>query len=92
MAEVTAQTKISKLILEVNDAHCPGSILDSDSTFEVAFQPRPEVHIQPGVSLVQNGKDFKHKGLCAEEEDQVAFKFKGELFLSCSRYLIKLTY
>jgi hypothetical protein len=72
------QYRKDELMLQVNDAHCPGSILDADSTFEVAFKPRPEVHIQPATSLRQTGRDFQHKGLCAEEEDQVAIKFKGE--------------
>lgn len=81
---VSCNTSTDELTIQVNDAHCPGSILDADSTFEVAFKPRPEVHIQPAASLRQTGRDFQHKGLCAEEEDQVAIKFKGDFPIQSS--------
>jgi nucleoporin POM152 len=61
----------------VKDAICPGVVLESSSTFEVDFKPRPQVALVQSSAIKQTGGVHRHKGLCAGEEDQVGFRFKG---------------
>ncbi|WWC88087.1 uncharacterized protein L201_002991 [Kwoniella dendrophila CBS 6074] len=66
-------------IVKIKDAHCEGDISSTDDTFDIDFKPRPSVSLQqtPGVSL-SSPNSFKHKGLCAGQEQQVALKFTGQ--------------
>ncbi|WVW80225.1 hypothetical protein I302_102203 [Kwoniella bestiolae CBS 10118] len=66
-------------LVKIKDAHCEGDISSSDSTFEIDFKPRPVVSLQqtPGITL-SSPNAFKHKGLCAGQEQQVALKFTGQ--------------
>ncbi|WRT65773.1 uncharacterized protein IL334_002722 [Kwoniella shivajii] len=66
-------------LVKIKDAHCEGDISSTDSTFEIHFKPRPVVSLQqtPGVSVVSPNA-FKHKDLCAGQEQQVALRFSGQ--------------
>ncbi|OCF56504.1 hypothetical protein L486_05354 [Kwoniella mangroviensis CBS 10435] len=66
-------------LVKIKDAHCEGDISTNDSTFEIDFKPRPVVSLQqtPGISL-SSPNSFKHKNLCAGQEQQVALKFTGQ--------------
>lgn len=63
---------------EIRDNNCPGDVIDPTASFEIAYKPRPAVQIVPSHSLRPERDAFVHKGLCEEEEDQVAFRFQGE--------------
>ncbi len=63
----------------MKDSHCPGIISEEEATFEVDFKPRPAVQLLETSSAVREGDAYRHKGLCAGEEDQVALRFNGLL-------------
>ncbi len=63
---------------QVKDAHCPGTIFENDATFAIDFRPRPAVKLVETGSVSLGGEVYRHKGLCAGEEDQVALRFHGE--------------
>ncbi|ODN74022.1 hypothetical protein L202_07501 [Cryptococcus amylolentus CBS 6039] len=68
---------IHKLV-KVNDATCPGEILDPSSTFTISYLPRPSLAILPSSALVPAKKSWNHQGLCAGQEDQVGLTFEGQ--------------
>jgi nucleoporin POM152 len=63
---------------QVKDLHCPGTVLTDDATFEVDFKARPKVFLQETAGIVKHHGIYRHKGLCAGEEDQVVLRFEGE--------------
>ncbi|WVN90719.1 uncharacterized protein L203_105961 [Cryptococcus depauperatus CBS 7841] len=69
-------------LVNVKDAHCAGRILSADFTFEIAYKPRPKMSLQESemVSHVGTGPDnlYRHKDLCAGQEEQIALKFTGQ--------------
>lgn len=67
---------------QVKDAHCGGDIIEPESTFEIVFKPRPKVSVVPSSAFTERDGVLVHRGLCQEQEDQVAFRFEGELELS----------
>lgn len=64
---------------QVKDAHCPRTIDDKEATFEIDFKPRPSVDVLASENLVRDGGVYRHQGLCAGQEDQVALRFTGEV-------------
>lgn len=63
---------------QVKDSHCPGTVPEEDATFQVDFKPRPAVDMIQSSSVSRQGDVYRHKGLCAGEEDQVALRFNGQ--------------
>ena len=53
-------------------------MLDPEGTVEIAFKPRPRVSIVPSKAFTLRHGTYEHRGLCQEQEDQVAFRFEGE--------------
>ncbi|WWD16439.1 hypothetical protein CI109_100865 [Kwoniella shandongensis] len=65
-------------LVKVKDAQCEGDIFTADSTFEIDFKPRPIVTLQELGAISRQGSGYKHKGLCAGQEDQAALRFTGQ--------------
>ncbi|KAL7424677.1 hypothetical protein Q5752_000361 [Cryptotrichosporon argae] len=64
-------------LTSVKDAHCEGTVEGGD--FVIRFKPRPEVALVPHPDVVEAAGVYRHRGLCAGEEDQVALRFTGRL-------------
>ncbi|KAK8861645.1 hypothetical protein IAR55_002468 [Kwoniella newhampshirensis] len=65
-------------LVKVKDAQCEGDVSAADSTFEIDFKPRPIVTLQEIGSISHGANGYKHKGLCAGQEDQAALRFVGQ--------------
>ncbi|ORY24076.1 hypothetical protein BCR39DRAFT_548028 [Naematelia encephala] len=77
-AQLSFEDKGAYRLTKVKDAHCAGTVHDVASTFEVNFKPRPTVHVQTSELVRLDGSTYRHAGLCAGEEDQVALRFEGQ--------------
>ncbi|OWZ31945.1 hypothetical protein C356_05643 [Cryptococcus neoformans c45] len=81
-SELSLKDKGVYRLVKVKDSHCPGTVLSGDSAFEVDFKPRPVVSLQASglISHVVTGSAnlYRHRGLCAGQEDQAALKFAGQ--------------
>ncbi|TXT07511.1 hypothetical protein VHUM_03231 [Vanrija humicola] len=62
-------------LVRVRDANCPG---DADNgIFSVDFKPRPSASLIESAAVRKDGSVYRHKGLCAGEDDAVGVHFVG---------------
>ncbi|KIJ53452.1 hypothetical protein M422DRAFT_241697 [Sphaerobolus stellatus SS14] len=66
-------------IVEVNDAYCPGSVVQGESTYKVEWIPKPTVQIARSsvVEYVSSNGTFVRPGVCEGTEDHLDLIFYG---------------
>ncbi|KAL7272728.1 hypothetical protein RUND412_004444 [Rhizina undulata] len=62
---------------EVRDNGCPGSVTESDSTFEVSWIERPKVRLSESSTIKKKDDIFVRQEVCEGDEDAVELAFTG---------------
>lgn len=68
------------ILLQVKDAHCQGSIVKGQDTFEVQHLVKPTVELQVEGDGSKHRKNWKTKGVCVGKDDHVSLHFEGLSF------------
>ncbi|WPG97377.1 Hypothetical protein R9X50_00015200 [Acrodontium crateriforme] len=64
-------------LVDVRDAHCPGSIDEGAKDFQVNWLGRPELRIPPSALLERKGEVLVKNEVCEGDDDAVEVLFKG---------------
>lgn len=71
-------------LVSVADAHCPGTVIDTQKSFEIEWLSRPTVQLAPNAGrLVKNGSLVKPP-ICEGIDDTAGLVFTGRFAVQIS--------
>lgn len=65
-------------IIDVSDRQCRGSVDPDASTFQVGWEPRPDISLSPSISISGEGKSFVKNDVCEGDIDGMDLSLVGE--------------